>query len=366
MVKNLNGSSLRELYVKSFIEAEREGALFLKSSSGDCVTRVATKSGSNNFVLNPSFESTGASLLSPFPDVKRKEKTTIKPFKKADASKAEHWHTIRGEALVVGKNAAERNPVDKCICMRATSTSEQNAVYQCVFVNQTQVKPLAVSVDTKSWQVSGSKNRGYAMTVDVIHEDGRVSYGAEIMLETGDNGWHRKCIFISSDKRVRALQVYLVFDSHKGVVHFDDVSVEQKNSLSETSSCELARLLEMCPFETSNLTQSLLSEEDPQPNTVTLASQLTVDRLLVVKQILESWEGPLSLAVLLLEEQHEKILIDFRERNRQICKRVDFHLVHAPVTFHPFLVVFILFKVKNFSQRSLLQLKRLDFILSTL
>jgi hypothetical protein len=117
-------------------------------------------------------------------------------------------------------------------CLLAEKTAAGSAgATQTVAVNHTRPQKLIVSGWSKAENVTGAKDRDYALYVDCYYTDGTAIYGQTVDFDPGTHDWQYGERTIEPEKPVRNINVYLLFrGNHTGQVWFDDVRVALADS----------------------------------------------------------------------------------------------------------------------------------------
>ncbi len=105
---------------------------------------------------------------------------------------------------------------------------------QTVTLNRAQPVPLVVRGWSKAEQVSGGADTGYSLYVDLTYTDGTPLWGQTANFRTGTHDWQERQFMIFPEKPVQALTLNCLFRGHAGQVWFDDVSVEEVHSGTDT------------------------------------------------------------------------------------------------------------------------------------
>ena len=93
-------------------------------------------------------------------------------------------------------------------------------------VHHEQPRKLIVSAWSRAENVTGQKDRDYALYVDCYYTDGTALYGQTVEFDTGTHDWQYGERTIEPTKPIRNINVYLLFrGKHTGRVWFDDVRV---------------------------------------------------------------------------------------------------------------------------------------------
>ncbi len=127
-------------------------------------------------------------------------------------------------------------------CEAASETGWRGAS-QTIVLNRTSVAPLIVSGWSKAEAVTGGRDAGYALYVDLIYQDGTPLWGQTANFATGTHDWERREVTILPDQPVRSLTLHCLFRGHAGRVWFDEVTV------NEPAAADGALLFQGTPME---------------------------------------------------------------------------------------------------------------------
>ena len=105
------------------------------------------------------------------------------------------------------------------------SSYGQYGIGQSILLNQNTPMPIVVSGWSKAKNVSGGRNSGYSVYVDVIFQDDTPLWGQTCSFNTGTHDWEKQQFFIIQPKPIKRLSIYGLFRGHTGEVWFDDFSV---------------------------------------------------------------------------------------------------------------------------------------------
>ncbi|NOX54516.1 MAG: hypothetical protein GXP27_08770, partial [Planctomycetes bacterium] len=103
------------------------------------------------------------------------------------------------------------------------SASLRCGASQTIVLNQKTPRPVFVRGFAKAEEVSGVRDRGFSIYVDIYHTDGTPSYGHAITFQTGTTDWQYGELLIHPKKPIRNVNVYLLLRGHRGTVWFDDI-----------------------------------------------------------------------------------------------------------------------------------------------
>jgi len=102
------------------------------------------------------------------------------------------------------------------------SASKRSGVSQSVEVDRDAAIPLMARGWSKAQDVSGGRNSGYSVYVDIVFQDGTSLWGQTGKFNTGTHDWEMQEVVILPNKPVKSVNVYGLFRGHTGQVWFDD------------------------------------------------------------------------------------------------------------------------------------------------
>ena len=105
--------------------------------------------------------------------------------------------------------------------------TERSSVSRTIMLNQKTARPIIVRGHAKAKNVSGHRDRGFSIYVDIYHTDGTANYGNTIDWQTGTTDWQYGTMTIEPAKPIRNVNVYLLLRSHAGTAWFDDIFVTE-------------------------------------------------------------------------------------------------------------------------------------------
>ena len=104
---------------------------------------------------------------------------------------------------------------------------------QRVVLNQEKPAPLVIEGESKALNVSGSKDSGYSLYVDITHDDGSNLWGQVATFSTGTHDWEFSRFVIEPKKPVRSAGVHVLFRGHAGTAWFRKVRFGPWNPAKE-------------------------------------------------------------------------------------------------------------------------------------
>jgi hypothetical protein len=109
----------------------------------------------------------------------------------------------------------------------AADPEVQQGTAQTVVLNQTDPVPIVATGWSKAEGVSGSPGPDYSIYLDLEYIDGTNLWGQVSPFDTGTHDWQFGQVVVVPEKPLRSVNVYGLFRSHTGTVHFDDFSLTE-------------------------------------------------------------------------------------------------------------------------------------------
>ncbi len=131
----------------------------------------------------------------------------------------------------------------QALACAAADTTGWRGASQTLNLNRTQLAPLKVSGWSRAEGVTGGRDSGYSLYVDLIYADGSPLWGQTANFSTGTHDWELREVTIVPERPIRSLTVHCLFRGKAGQVWFDDVSV------TETAAGGEAILFQGTPME---------------------------------------------------------------------------------------------------------------------
>ena len=205
-----------------------------------------------------------------------------------------------------------------------------------------------------------------SISIDVNYMDGTFSLNHKIVPHTGTYGWGKKYVVVPATRPVRSVVVNLIADSkdmtYDEALYIDDVElyVKEQNEpdkFAEESDSEEHDGIQFhppnCPKQhrcwddiAFGLNMNFLTPSskrksnnkqtknnirgDGKKSGVTLATQLSVDRLPLLCKSSEAWNGPVSASVYVRSGLDVAKLAKWRRKCKSIKQFVSFHLLTQP------------------------------------
>eukprot|EP01097_Dermamoeba_algensis_P004331 TRINITY_DN2856_c0_g1_i1.p1 TRINITY_DN2856_c0_g1~~TRINITY_DN2856_c0_g1_i1.p1 ORF type:complete len:683 (+),score=125.62 TRINITY_DN2856_c0_g1_i1:53-2101(+) len=272
--------------------------------------------GVYNLIFNPSFEHLGPPRI---PQIDYYAQFGRKDF-------FAHWEPMM-MPYTVESGSSDAHTGNRALKVSSNAAPNKHLASQYVFLNQTNAEPLLLSGWSRASLVSGHPDDGYGILMDVKYTDGSYSYGVSLNFATGTHDWERKCLKLDRKKHIESVNVFVVFGGHTGTVWFDDITLTSRISDESEAGCAVEAPPAVFPA-CCNQRKTIYSSKTPNWYDVSIITQLTTDRLGILEKMVQSWSGPLSAAVYVLDEEKDiQRIQDLRESSPEIASRVDFHLV---------------------------------------
>ncbi len=112
-------------------------------------------------------------------------------------------------------------------------------------LKQKQAKPIIIVGKSKAENVSGNRDAGYSLYVDLIYDDDTPLWGQIHPFPIGDSDWSEGKIVIFPDRPVKSLTVYGMFRGHTGVVYFKDFALYECDSNEDAAFFDFAPVTEI-------------------------------------------------------------------------------------------------------------------------
>ncbi|MCF6175881.1 MAG: hypothetical protein L3J71_08945 [Victivallaceae bacterium] len=112
---------------------------------------------------------------------------------------------------------------DKVIVVENKTLKDIGGVIQVVKLNQTEIKPIFFTADSKAESVSGTPDSSYAIYLDITHTDGTRKYGVIAKFKTGTHDWETATKSYTPEKPIKAISFHLLFRKHTGKVWFKNI-----------------------------------------------------------------------------------------------------------------------------------------------
>ncbi len=95
-----------------------------------------------------------------------------------------------------------------------------NSVSQTVILDQTEIKTIFFSAESKAESVSGNSDVYYSIYINLIYTDGSKKDGVNCIFKTGTHDWEKSKNSYTPDKPIKSLKYYLLFRKHPGSAWF--------------------------------------------------------------------------------------------------------------------------------------------------
>ena len=242
------------------------------------------------------------------------------------------WKITTGESNMLRIAEGRTHSGRKALVFGPTTDAKPWAIFTSQHVNVSQ--HLADHADGAvhiSFWYSGALASKLRAHLDVSYANGRYLFAR--VAPSGDlhagEDFGRACAFIPSYGRIRVIMLHLVVEGQlDSAIYVDDVDVHVTDRYDP--SCLLyTEQLPAARHVTGNFLSPL---RQPNYNSVTLATQLTSDRLPLLAKTAEQWQGPISAAILLLSRngdiaQQTRALITECYKSPHLRDHLTVHLV---------------------------------------
>jgi hypothetical protein len=276
-----------------------------------------------NVLRNPSFEQTSAATHFRHSEDGHYAKKAF----------AVDWEPFLNPYQVVADVAyvAERSALIAC-----GFADDKFGFTQAVYVDDVANGSLPIAfVNVRLWtaakRVSGSEaDAGFALTIDFHFKNGSHSYGNFLALAPGTYDWRptNASFDMRHETALSHIVLFVVFADRTGHAWIDDVFL----SLNDDAPMRGAPLVAAKPgvlHTCCPLRETLPAEEPVARNSVSLVSQLTVDRLGALERMARVWQGPITAALYILratDVDHARQII---AESPLLRRYATFVLVHA-------------------------------------
>jgi len=142
------------------------------------------------------------------------------------ATLTEDWQPRTPRPAFADAAGGEAKPVGEGRCLywlEAASSGEQLGASRQVMLNQERPAKLAIEGWSRAEGVSGGKDAGYALYVDLLHQDGSPLWGQTAQFATGTHDWEFARTIIGSDRPLKSANVHALFRGHRGTAWFRDL-----------------------------------------------------------------------------------------------------------------------------------------------
>eukprot|EP01088_Endostelium_zonatum_P019184 TRINITY_DN6495_c0_g1_i1.p1 TRINITY_DN6495_c0_g1~~TRINITY_DN6495_c0_g1_i1.p1 ORF type:complete len:772 (-),score=109.98 TRINITY_DN6495_c0_g1_i1:74-2389(-) len=302
-------------------------------------SKIVDTQALNNLIMNPSFE-----VLAPplYPQVDYPSTNLW----------AAHWEPI----MMPYQSIARGGRADNSRGWHVTSNQSPNkwGSSQFIFINQTFAQSSSNYTSgrkldsflfggwSKSSQVSGDTDDGYSLYIDIKYSDSTYTHAKTLRFPTGTNDWNYQCLIIKPAKPIYSVTVYISFAEHTGSVWFDElelrmiphtVAATQKGS-ANNKQCKMYDEPQTLELGCCKDKISINATNTPDPNDVSIISQMTIDRLPILSRIASLWKGPIAVSMFLIHPPNSEGISkdierihEFRDNDDMIRQNVDFHIV---------------------------------------
>lgn len=301
-------------------------ALLFVAQSGVQLQRVYRSSAGadewRNVLRNPSFEQTSTAT-----HFRHSEDTHYS--KKAFAVNWEPFlnpYHVVDDVSYVGERSA---------LIASGYAEDKYGFTQAVYIDDVVNVSLPIAfVNVRIWaaakRVTGANpDAGFSLTIDFHFKNGSNSYGNFIAFAPGTYDWRptNASFDVRHETALSHIVLFVVFADRTGHAWVDDAFLSLADEPMDGAPRVVAKpgiLHTCCPVR-----ETILAETPVSPNSVSLVSQLTVDRLGALERMARVWQGPITAALYILraaDVDHARQLIAESPLLRQ---HATFVLVHA-------------------------------------
>lgn len=121
---------------------------------------------------------------------------------------------------------------DKIIVVENKTLKDIGGVVQQIKLNQTEIKPIFFTADSKAKNVSGNSDSSYAIYLDITHTDGTHKYGVIAKFKTGTHDWETASLAYTPKKPIKKISFHLLFRRHTGKVWFKNVVLIEDSTVN--------------------------------------------------------------------------------------------------------------------------------------
>ena len=241
------------------------------------------------------------------------------------------WKITPGESNMLRIAQGRAHSGRRSLVFGPTTGEKPEAIFTSQHVNVTRhlADNARGAVQISFWH-SGALASKLRAHLDIGYADGRYLFAR--IAPGGDSSgdkFVRACAFIPSYGPIRVIMLHLVVEAElDSAVYVDDVDVHVTDHYD--ASCPL--YTEKLPVARHVTGHFLSPARRPNPDGVTLATQMTTDRLPLLAKTAERWQGPISAAILLLSRhgsiaEQTRALIAAYYRSPHLRDHVTVHLV---------------------------------------
>jgi len=150
-------------------------------------------------------------------------------FEQTQGDAFNNWYPWRqGYTVAIGTGRANSSAV---YC-HSDLNYKQHGIGQSLLLNQNTPIPIVAGGWSKASNVSGGRDSGYSVYVDIIFQDDTPLWGQTGNFNTGTHDWEKQEFVIIPPKPIKSLNIYGIFRGHTGETWFDDFFVRTIRSSS--------------------------------------------------------------------------------------------------------------------------------------
>ena len=148
----------------------------------------------------------------------------------------------------------------KSLFLENADASKSSGAVQLVRLHQKEASPVLIMGWSKAINMSGSKDSGYSLYIDITFIDGTHEWSFALPFDPKRPDWQLQYAMLERPKPIHELQVYCMLRGHEGTAVFDDVVVapmldvacrcgdEEVYRPSKDGECEACPGGSMCVF----------------------------------------------------------------------------------------------------------------------
>jgi hypothetical protein len=120
------------------------------------------------------------------------------------------------------------------VAMASLSDNRRLGIRTSLQLERKTLAPLLVRGWSRAENVSGARDSGYSIYVDIVYDDATTLWGKTGNFQCGTHDWEERKFVILPQKPVKSMDVYCLFRGHAGKVWFDDLSVQELGASMNT------------------------------------------------------------------------------------------------------------------------------------
>lgn len=109
-------------------------------------------------------------------------------------------------------------------------------VEQTVVLNQTEIKSISFSAESKAENVSGDSDDFYSIYLNLVYMDGSRKNGISYKFKAGTHDWEKGQGTFTPDKPIKSILYVLLFRKHLGKIWFRNAVLTENNVGTEAKT----------------------------------------------------------------------------------------------------------------------------------